>query len=158
VLHTIIDGRFLVVNSLHSVVDACYPIVNVSQAFIDADNTLINAHDPIIDARHSTVDNKHVIRIPLTLLSIVFATFSNCAAAIRASSCVNRSSLFSASSTSLFPISFFRYFSGNGCVSGDLFVKETLTCSVLLHFFCRNPDEVQDFDQYCGDCVHHFFI
>ena len=38
-------------------------------------------------------------------------TFRTCAVAIRASSCVNLSSLLNASSISLLPISFFRYFS-----------------------------------------------
>src|SRR6266849_8985354 len=96
--------------------------------------------------------------IPATLLSIVFVTFRSCAAAIRASSCVSLSSLFSASSMSFFPISFFRYFSENGFVSGDLFVKETLTCSALLHFFCRNSDKVEDLYHNCCNRVHHSFI
>ena len=97
--------------------------------------------------------------IPSTLLSIVFVTFRSCAAAIRASSCVSLSSLFSASSISFFPISFFRYFSENGFVKwGNLFVKETLTCSALFDFFCRNSNEVEDFNHYCRDRVHHSLI
>jgi hypothetical protein len=96
--------------------------------------------------------------IPPTLLSIVFVTFRSCAAAIRASSCVSLSSLFSASSTSAFPISFFRYCSGNGSISGNLFVQHRLTGSALFEFLCSNCKDVKDLDQYCHDCVHHFLI
>jgi len=95
--------------------------------------------------------------IPPALLSIVFVTFGSCAAAIRAS-CVSLSSLFSASSISFFPISFFRYFSANGFVSGNLFVKEGLTRSALLDFFCCNSNKVEDLDHYYLDCVHYSLI
>ena len=64
--------------------------------------------------------------ISLTSLSIPSAISRSCADAIRASSCVSRSSFFSASSISFFPvsflISFFRYFSENRYINGGLFV------------------------------------
>jgi hypothetical protein len=49
--------------------------------------------------------------IPLAPSSTVCTTLSTCAVAIRASSCANLSSLFSESSMSVLPTSFFIYFS-----------------------------------------------
>ena len=64
--------------------------------------------------------------IPLTSLSMAFVIFSSCAEAIRASSCVSLSSLFNASSMSLFPTSFLisppTYVSENGSINENLFV------------------------------------
>ena len=93
-----------------------------------------------------------------TLLLVVFVTFKSCAAVIRASSCVSLSNLFSASSISVFPISFFRYFTANGFVSENLFVDEMLTYSALFDFFCCNPNKVEDLDHYGRNYVHHSLI
>ena len=43
-------------------------------------------------------------------------------------------------------------------VSRNLFVKEMLTCSALLDFFCCNSNEVEDLNHNCRDCVHHSLI
>ncbi|KAF8490937.1 hypothetical protein F5888DRAFT_1738900 [Russula emetica] len=51
-----------------------------------------------------------VFATPFVLSSTLCVTFRFCAATIRASSCVKLSSLFSASSISVRPISFFAYF------------------------------------------------
>jgi hypothetical protein len=96
--------------------------------------------------------------ISLTSLLMAFVIFRSCAEAIRASSCVSLSSLFSVSSMSFFPISFFRYFSEYDVVRGILFVKKTLTCSALLDFFCCNSNKVEDLDRNFRDCVHHSLI
>ena len=88
--------------------DSFHFVVDILHAIVDAGHAVIHADHPIIDTGHSFVDNKHVIRNSPTLLSIVFVTLKYSAAAIRASSCVSLSSLFSASSISFFPIRFFR--------------------------------------------------
>jgi hypothetical protein len=96
--------------------------------------------------------------IPWTLLSTALVTFKTCAAAIRASSCVNLSSLFSASSISVLPINFFRYFSENGSVNGNTLVKQQLTRSSLSDLFKRNSKNVENFHHNFGDYIHHFFV
>src|SRR6267154_1912976 len=95
---------------------------------------------------------------PPTLLSIVFVTFRSCAAAIRASSCVSLSSLFSASSISVFPISFFRYVSEIGSIGVILSVQQRLTGPALFEFLCRNSKDVKNLDHYRRDRVRHFLI
>src|SRR6266852_7928762 len=96
--------------------------------------------------------------IPWTLSSTALATFRTCAAAIRAPSCVSLSSLFSASSISVLPTSFFRYFSENGSVNGNTFVKQKLTCLSLSDLFSCNSKDVQYLHHYFGDYIHHFLV
>ena len=96
--------------------------------------------------------------MPATLLSTVCATFKTCAVAIRASSCVSLSSLFSASSMSVLPTSFFIYFSDSISVNSDIFVEQLLTCSALPNLFCHNRKNAENLDHYRRDCIHHFFI
>ena len=40
----------------------------------------------------------------------------------------------------------------------NLLVKEKLTRSALLGFFCCDSNEIEDLDHYCGGCVHHSSI
>src|SRR6267154_5776548 len=96
--------------------------------------------------------------IPWTLSSTVLATFRTWAAAIRASSCVSLSSLFSASSISVLPISFFKYFSENGSVNGSTFEQQQRTHPPLSDLFSCNSKNVKDFHQYFSDYVHHFLV
>jgi hypothetical protein len=96
--------------------------------------------------------------IPWTLSSTVLATFRTCAAAIRASSCVSLSSLFSASSMSVLPISFFRYFSVNSSVNGNTIIQQQLTRPSLSDLFSCNSNNVEDFHHYFRDCIHHFLV
>ena len=83
-------------------------------------------------------------------------TLKTSAAAIRGSSCVKLSSLFNASSTSVLPTSFFRYFSENIHVNSDIFVPQELTRSALLYLFRRNRKNADNLDHYRRDCIYHF--
>jgi hypothetical protein len=96
--------------------------------------------------------------IPWTLSSTVLATLRTCAAAIRASSCVSLSSLFSASSISVLPISFFRYFSENGSINGNAIIQRQLTHPSLSDLFSCNSKDVQDLHHRFGDYIHHFLV
>ena len=93
-----------------------------------------------------------------TLSSIVCVTFRTCAVAIRASSCVSLSSLFNASSMSVLPTSFLRYFSKNTSVNCDRFAPQGLTRSALPDLFRRDRKDAENLDHYCCNCIHHFFI
>src|SRR5216683_2180057 len=93
---------------------------------------------------------------PLTLSSTVCVTFRTCAVAIRASSCVSLSSLFSPSSMSVLPISFFIYFSAYRSAKHDIFVEELLTRSSLLNFFRRNPKNREYLHHDLNDYIRHF--
>ena len=93
-----------------------------------------------------------------TLSSIVCVTFRTCAVAIRASSCVSLSSLFNASSMSVFPTSFFRYFSENISVNGDRCESQGLTRSSLPDLLRRNRKDAENLDHYRCNCICHFFI
>jgi hypothetical protein len=95
---------------------------------------------------------------PMTLSSTVCVTFRTCAVAIRPSSCVSVSSLFNASSISVLPTNFFKYFSANISVNGDTFVQQRLTCSALPNLFCRNRKNAENLHHYRRDCIRHFFI
>src|SRR6202789_4526844 len=95
---------------------------------------------------------------PLTLSSTVLATFRTCAAAIRASSCVSLSNLFSASSISVLPNNFIRYFSGNGSVNGNTIIQQRLTRPSLSDLFSRNSKNVEHLHHCFGDYVHHFLV
>jgi hypothetical protein len=96
--------------------------------------------------------------IPWTLSSTVLATLRTCAAAIRASSCVSLSNLFSASSISVLPISFFRYFSESDSVNGNIIIQRQLTYPSLSDPFSCNSKDVQDLHHCFGDYVHHFLV
>jgi hypothetical protein len=96
--------------------------------------------------------------IPWTLSSTVLATFRTCAAAIRASSCVSLSSLFSASSISVLPISFFRYFSENGSVNGNTIIQRQLTHPSLSDLFSCNSKNVEHLHHNFRDYIHHFLV
>src|SRR6266852_3129584 len=96
--------------------------------------------------------------IPWTLLSTVLETSSTCAAAIRASSCVSLSSLFSASSISVRPISLFRYFSENGSVNGNIIIQKKLTRPSLSDLFSCDSKNVENLHQYFGDYIHHSLV
>jgi hypothetical protein len=93
-----------------------------------------------------------------TLPSIVCVTFRTCAVAIRASSCVNLSSLFNASSMSVLPTSFLRYFSENISVDGDDFGSQGLTRSALPDLFRRDCKNAENLNHYRCSCIYHFFI
>jgi len=98
-----------------------------------------------------------------TSLPMAFAIPRSCAEAIRASSCVSLSSFFSASSMSLFPISFFisffTYFSENRSINVIFFwSQQGLTYSTLFHFFCSDGENVKNFNYYCRDRVQHSLI
>jgi hypothetical protein len=93
-----------------------------------------------------------------TLSSIVCVTFRTCAVAIRASSCVSLSNLFNASSISVLPTSFLRYFSENISVNGDRFAPQTLTRSALPDLFRCNRKNAENLDHYRCNCIHHFFV
>src|SRR6266576_6652279 len=92
---------------------------------------------------------------PFTLSSTVCVTFRFCAAAIRASSCVSLSSLFSASSTSVLPNSFFAYFADRPSVNDVIFICEILTHSALLDLLCRDPQNGENLDHYLNDNIQH---
>ena len=66
------------------------------------------------------------------------------------------SSLFSASSISVLPISFFAYFSKLYSANRDKDVRRTLTHSALLDFLCCDPENRECLHQYLNDYIHHF--
>src|SRR6267154_463076 len=93
---------------------------------------------------------------PFTLSSTVCVAFRFCAAAIRASSSVSLSSLFSASSISVLPISFFAYFSDHLSVNDVIFICKILTHPALLDLLCRDPQNGENLDHYLNEYIHHF--
>src|SRR6266403_6379926 len=108
-----------------------------------------------------------LLSTPATLLSIATATlltlsptvcvaFRFCAIPIQASSRVNLSSLFNASSMSVLPINFFAYFSEHRSVNRYIFVQPILTHSALLDLFCCNPKNRENLDHYLNDHIYHF--
>ena len=103
---TIIDGRHLIINTPHSVVDVLHSIVDAGY--------------PSSDGSHSIVNDKHVIRnFPYPMIDIPPQELR-----IRHSSLLSLPSIFSASSISVFPISFSRYFSEGVSISGNLFAQQ----------------------------------
>ena len=78
------------------------------------------------------------------------------ATAIRASSCVNLSSPFSASSISVLPISLFSYISKFRLDNDHIIVHGLLTRATLLDLFCCNPNNRQDFSHDLKDYLRHF--
>ena len=66
------------------------------------------------------------------------------------------SSLFSASSISVLPISRFAYFSKHRSANRERFVHGTLTHPALLDFLCCDPKNRQNFDHYLSNHIHHF--
>ena len=86
---------------------------------------------------------------------MVCVTFKTCTAAIRASSCVSLSSLLSASSISVLPISLFIYFSNHRSVEEDIFIYELLTRTALPHLLRRNGQDSKDLSHnLCNDIRH----
>jgi hypothetical protein len=76
----------------HPIIDDSYPIINSLHSVVDVLHSIVNAGYPI-------VDDKHVIRnFPYPMVVTVRSYGSD----IRASSCVSLSSLFSASSISVY--------------------------------------------------------
>jgi hypothetical protein len=106
---------------IYPIVDAGYASTSSTPATRSSTPATLSSTPATLSSTTSTLS-----AISLTSLSMAFVISRSCAEAIRASSCVSLSSLFSASSISLFPISFlinfFRYFSGNGSINGNLFV------------------------------------
>ena len=76
--------------------------------------------------------------------------------AIRASSCVSLSSVFSASSISVLPISLFPYFSEDPSVTGDTTHTKLLTDPALLYLLGCNPKNRENLDHYLTYRIHHF--
>src|SRR6266478_4609186 len=92
----------------------------------------------------------------LTFSPTVCVAFRFCAIPIQASSRVNLSSLFNASSMSVLLISFIAYFSELRSVNRYIFVQQILTQSALLHPFCCNPKNRENLDHYLNDDIYHF--
>ena len=74
-----------------------------------------------------------------TLSSMACVALRTSAVAIRASSCVSLSSLFSASSMSVLPINFFPYFSGHHSVDSDILVLNHSLIRPCLISFVATP-------------------
>src|SRR6266478_737565 len=92
----------------------------------------------------------------LTVSPTACVAFRFCAIPIQASSRVNLSSLFSASSMSVLLINFFTYFSEYRSVNPYIFVQRILTQSALLHLFRCDPKNRENLDHYLNDHIHHF--
>src|SRR6266576_5227376 len=97
-----------------------------------------------------------VFPTPLTLSSTLCVAVKFCATSIRASSAVNLSSFFSASDTSLLPMSLFIYFSDLHSVNCHMLVYPLLTRSALLNLFRRHPENRENLDGYLNHHIHHF--
>src|SRR6266849_10474386 len=91
-----------------------------------------------------------------TLSSTVCVASRTCAVTIRTSSFVSLSSLFSASSMSVFPISFFKNFSENFLIKSDLVVQELLTHTALLHLLRSHPKNRKHLHHYLYNNIYHF--
>jgi hypothetical protein len=117
-----------------------------------------------IDDQESRVDYMTTLCAPsrttFTLSSTLRVVFKTSAVAIRASSSVSESSLFSESSILFFPSSLFKYFSGANVSEGRKIKKEQPTRSFLFNLLCHDPEDRQylnhDFDDNvshsCGRC------
>ena len=81
-------------------------------------------------------------------------SFRISAAAIRASSRVNLSNRFKASSISFFPTSLFRNFSGKSLATIE-YRRKQRTRSTLSHFLRSNCEDVQHLDHDLHDYVRH---
>src|SRR6266853_5059455 len=93
---------------------------------------------------------------PITFPSIPCAIFRSSADAIRASSCVNLSSSCSASGISVFPISFFKYFSGYMSAKKRKSTCDQLTPPSALHFLCRDPKDRYHLHHDLNNYFRHF--
>src|SRR5260370_42146732 len=78
------------------------------------------------------------------------------ATAIRTSSFVSLSNLLSASSMSVFPINFFRYFSEKFLNQQQPLVQESHTYTALFHLFRSNPKNRKHLDHYLHNDINHF--
>ena len=74
---------------------------------------------------------------------------------MRASSCVNVSSLFNASSISAFPANFLRNRSGDISANLDGFLRDRLTRSTLFNLFCRDRKNSQNLYHDLHNNTHH---
>src|ERR1700760_1476207 len=93
---------------------------------------------------------------PLTLSPTVCVAFRFCAMPIQASSWVSLSNLFSASSMSVLPISFFAYFSNHRSINSYISVQQMLTYSALSDFLRCDPKDRQNLNHNLNDYTHHF--
>ena len=91
-----------------------------------------------------------------TLSSTVCVAFRTCAVTIRTSSFVSLSNLFSASSISVFPISFLRYFSDKFLNQQQPVVQKSHTYTALLHLLRGNPKNRKHLHHYFHNDVNHF--
>src|SRR6266403_126849 len=96
-----------------------------------------------------------VFTTPLTLSSTLCVAFKFCTTAIRASSTVNLSSFFTASSISVIPISLFKYFSELPSVNGHILIHASLTHSALLQLLRGDPNDRENLDRYLNHHIHH---
>ena len=79
-----------------------------------------------------------------------------CAMAVRTSSCVKLSSLFSASSISGLSNSLFQYFSEHRFSHRSHTCTKLLTDSALLDLLQRYPENRENLNHYLDDYIHHF--
>src|SRR6266850_6882777 len=93
---------------------------------------------------------------PLTRSSTVCVALRFCAMAIRASSCVSLSSLFSESSKSVFPNNLLMYFSDHHAVNHNRSLWEVLTHSALLDFLCRYCEDTEYLHHDLHNDIHHY--
>src|SRR5712671_1006105 len=98
------------------------------------------------------------LSMPTTFCATPLVTFRSSAVAIRASSCVNLSSLFSASSRSVPPKIFFTYFSEYkySSINRHTLIYKLLTRSGFLDLLRCNPENRQYRHQYLNNYIHHF--
>jgi hypothetical protein len=90
-----------------------------------------------------------------TFSSTLRVVFKTSAVAIRASSSVSESSLFSESSISFFPSSLFKYFSGANLSEERKIKKKQPTRSFLFYVFCHDRENGEYFDHDFDDNVSH---
>lgn len=92
---------------------------------------------------------------PSTLSSIPCVTFNISAVAMRASSWVSLSSLFSAPSISFLPVSFLRYLSDEHQPQSSTIGDHQLTWSPLFNLIGGNRENTEYFDHDFHDRVRH---
>src|SRR5713226_2341619 len=92
-----------------------------------------------------------------TTLSLTICVASRTSAVtIRTSSFVSLSNLLSASSISVFPVSFFMYFSNKFLNQQQVVVQESHTYMALFHLLRANPKNRKHLHHYLHNDVHHF--
>ena len=94
--------------------------------------------------------------ISFTLPTRPWTTPNVCATVIRASSCVNRSSLWSTASISLSPNNFFANFSvAHSATDSVQYVHIALTEPSLSYLFRSKGKHGEQFDHYLYNHIHH---